>query len=496
MRRLAAAATLLVLCLLVLAGGLRLRQRIGAGWTGLGADSFAYIGAAKELYQNHRYAFRLPDWYPLADRQQPLPPGYGRLPAYPALLAVTTRPVGVPYEVIYSRGKAVQHVIDLGTCVLVGLIAWRLRGRRAGIVGLILAAASPQLGFYASTLLTETLATFLTMLTLWLWVEGLSAARGSPWEVRFLGLGGVAMGLAVLCRIDSLLLLGCLLIPLLLGRPGLRRGVGLALLALLLTYGPWLVRNTVVLGRPYVLAARATDVLGREMPRAAFFSWFATWIVDEEDQRSTLWCFFRPSCVSTIYSYPAEAFDSPAERAEVARLFSERARFGLTPAVDEGFARLAQRRLLAHPLRTLIVLPLRRVYRQFTYPSDQPLRSTAPVLPWPEMTQRLIPHLRVLCVGTTLLAICGFLAAGLPFRRRKRADDERPLPQTQCAMSAAWLLCAAIIVRSGALAVFGYVEVRYMEEVYPALLALCAVAICAGLSAFESLTRRALRRVP
>ena len=51
------------------------RAKTGDGWSFVGADSFAYVGAAKELVENHRYGFRLPDWY--KDRPHETQPGVG-----------------------------------------------------------------------------------------------------------------------------------------------------------------------------------------------------------------------------------------------------------------------------------------------------------------------------------------------------------------------------------------------------------------------------------
>ena len=60
---------------------------------------------------------------------------------------------------------------------------------------------------------------------------------------------------------------------------------------------------------------------------------------------------------------PGRAFDSPAQYAETAALAAEYNSNGddLTPRIDAGFARLAQQRIAAHPLRYYLWLPLGRV---------------------------------------------------------------------------------------------------------------------------------------
>src|SRR5262245_17868251 len=80
------------LCVLLLVAGAALRARVGRGWVFTGADGYAYMGAAAELVEKHRYAIRPPAWH-----KQPaaLPLGYCRLPGYPLFLAAVAAP-GTP----------------------------------------------------------------------------------------------------------------------------------------------------------------------------------------------------------------------------------------------------------------------------------------------------------------------------------------------------------------------------------------------------------------
>jgi 4-amino-4-deoxy-L-arabinose transferase-like glycosyltransferase len=456
-------AGLLLACLLAgLLAGLLVRQRLGRGWTFVGADSFAYVGAARELYEHHRFAIPMPDWYPPQERQKPVSPSYGRMPGYPALLAVATQPAALPYGTIFERAKQAQWLLDIGTCLLVFLMARRLSGTAGGFFALAFAALSPFLCLFANAVLAETLATFLYTLTLWLWLEALFSPPAQK-RVR-LALGGVTTALAVLVRIDALLLLLCLLIPWFFAkeRQQARGGILLALSLFLAVYGAWLGRNFVRFGQLHVLGGQC-DVRGKEMTHTAFFAWFATWLVDEVETPSTLYCLLRPECISNTAAYPKTAFDSLEERREVDRIFLLRARQGLSEATDAGFRDLTWRRLRDHPLRTLLVLPLRRAYHQWISRNDQPLRATTPVLPWPRVTRLFLPHLRTLSalyVGLALLGVFALL--------RCRAAP--------CRLAAA-LLGLAITSRSAALALIGFVDARYLLEVHPAILVLASVAV-------------------
>ena len=65
----------------------------------------------------------------------------------------------------------------------------------------------------------------------------------------------------------------------------------------------------------------------------------------------------------SVAKLPHRAFDTPAEYAETASLAAEYNGNGvnLTPALDAAFARLAQERIAAHPVRYYVWLPLGRV---------------------------------------------------------------------------------------------------------------------------------------
>src|SRR5271168_5447381 len=84
-----------------------------------------------------------------------------RLPGYPAFLALCFALFGVAnyHAVLY-----LQAIIDLGTCLLIGGLAAKICGQRAGRVALLLAALCPFTANYAASPLTETLSIFCVAL--------------------------------------------------------------------------------------------------------------------------------------------------------------------------------------------------------------------------------------------------------------------------------------------------------------------------------------------
>ena len=506
-----AAGALFLLCALYLA--LHTRKQIGQNWSFAGADTFNYIAGASELRGAGRYAMPPPTFYPLTERRRPVPPAYGRPPGYSAFLALVARPEHPEpdYERIGTAAKDAQHVVDLLTCALVFFVAHTLAGPIAAAVAVTFAALSPFLWLYANSILTECLSTLLTTLAVALWVFALRPQVPPRRAGVLFFLGGLAAGLNMLVRIDGVFLLPCLLAPLVLvrARPapdtetdtaastatdttpaaarrdltGLRL-CALALAGFLLAYGPWLARNYARFGQLHALGGQ-TDVAGREMRHTAFFLWFATWVVDEEQTPDTLYCFTKPRCVSLLDSYPPEAFDSPAERAEVGRLFTLRARNhnAYTPEIDAGSRRLALSRLRRHPIRTLIVLPLQRALHTWTSANDRPLQGTD-VLPWPQVMERVVPRLPGLSIATLLGGLIGILCLAL-------------LPRYRGARPAAALLTLVVLVRTAALALIGFTDSRYLIELHPILYALGGVllaALCAEVAEVTGLSRAARSR--
>jgi 4-amino-4-deoxy-L-arabinose transferase-like glycosyltransferase len=455
----------LALVLLLLGIGYAVRAQVARGLTFAGSDSYAYVGAAEELIEHGHYRFRVPLWYP--DRAVEPPPGYGRLPGYPLLLAALLMDRGhTPlreYKGIFERAKLAQRALDVLTCALVFLAAWRVSGWLAGLAALLFCALSPPLILYAGSILTETLATCLSAVTVVLSLLAVIEERSAGRARGLLCGAGVALACATLVRIDGVLLgagiLSLLLFRSLRGPLLSRRDVAAALLLAALCYAPWPVRNLLVFGDPHPVG-RICDARGREMPRTALFGWFATWVVRESQTPETLYCFFRAECVSRLSAYPAEAFDSPQERERLGQLLALRQREGISERVDQGFRDLARERLLRHPLRTLLWLPAQRAFHLWVSANDMPLRATG---------NKPGPATHGALVGLSVFLVVLAAAGALSLVRSGAGAARR----------AAVMLGLVLMARTGFLALIGFVDERYIIEVLPAAMILAGAGVSA-----------------
>lgn len=141
------------------------------------------------------------------------------------------------------------------TIVLIGVLARKLAGRRAGWIAAGLAALYPALWINDTVLMSE------SMFALMLVVVALVAYRS--WEEpgsrrRMFALGG-AIGVAALTRSEAVLLLPFVAMPLALGARGLHREARLRLLvtataALTLVLGPWVLFNLSRFEEPTLLS--------------------------------------------------------------------------------------------------------------------------------------------------------------------------------------------------------------------------------------------------
>ena len=120
-----------------------------------------------------------------------------RLPGYPMFLAACFRVFGMER---YFAVLLVQVAVDLWTCLLLGGVARRLWGERAGLAAVWLAAVCPFTANYTAAPLTE-------VLTLWcVAVAFYGLVRWSGGMDRWVLVLGGAMGFAILLRPEQGLL--------------------------------------------------------------------------------------------------------------------------------------------------------------------------------------------------------------------------------------------------------------------------------------------------
>jgi 4-amino-4-deoxy-L-arabinose transferase-like glycosyltransferase len=232
---------------LLAAGALGLVVRLAFGfgyWTNelLTRDEREYLSLARGLTSGRGFVY---DDEILSSHQEP----FGRAPGYPAFLALAGGGRSVTNSVPASV-KIAQSFVGAAGVVLLGLLAARLAGPRAGATAAALAAVYPPLVWVASYAWSEAIAWPLGLLVVWCFDRAAESRRDAAWKPA--AVAGVFTGLAILVRPSMLLF-----VPFALGWLAWRRGVTIALamaLAAALVIVPWSVRNVREYGR-FVLVA-------------------------------------------------------------------------------------------------------------------------------------------------------------------------------------------------------------------------------------------------
>ncbi len=398
-----------------------------------------------------------------------------RMPGYPVFLAAIYAVFGRADKTV----MVVQAVIDLTSCVLAALIATRLapasKRTLAAIIALWMTALCPFTANYTAVILTETLAIFLTTLTLLVFV----CIVGHPWMDRPLApsigssllraagwflLGGMLVGLGTLVRPETPLLLlawasffafagGAAWI----GRSWFWRVSWMAV-GLILPLLPWAVRNARTMGRIEFLAPRYAQTAGDYVP-VGFYDWTRTWMVRFGDAYLAPWKLNKaPILIGTL---PDSAFDSAAERARVAALLDSYNRdLRMSPIADRGFEELARERTARHPMRTYVFIPVLRACAIWFTPRIELLPYSGKL--WPPRAQLQGNPTEFKVTLWFEIFNCVYLGLACLGAWRCRRNP------------AVALLITFIVVRTAVLTQLQTVEPRYVIECFPALLAIGA----------------------
>lgn len=345
--------------LLALAAGLALRLWMLKKLFFVDGDSLVYGDIAKNLLTYGRYA--------LTGAGGQLVPTLIRLPGYPLFVALCFKIFGVEN---YFAVACVQIALDLLGCLLVAAFVRRIvpeRGHSAALVTLWLAALCPFTASYTTLVLAETptlLALALAMWAMALVNEGL--CRG---DLRW---GNVlwftfALTAAALLRPEGLLVavafsagLGWMVWK---SKIRTRKLIRMATVCALLALAPfavWTWRNWKVFHVFQPLAPRLANDPG-EATHPGWESWVKSWCLDYNSTYEIYWNV--PGDKLETSALPKRAFDTPAEYAATLTLANDYNSHGmeLTPEIDARFAQLADERVVAHPLRYYVWLPLGRV---------------------------------------------------------------------------------------------------------------------------------------
>jgi hypothetical protein len=293
-----------------------------------------------------------------------------RLPGYPLFLAACFKLFGMEN---YASAAWVQIGLELMGCLLLADVARRVAPakmrRGAAHCTLWMAALCPFTAVYAANPLTEGPTLFVIALAMWTAVRfadepGWRFALGFTFAVTY----------AALLRPDGALV-AVAFAPVLLGTlrrsrkraVGVGRMVAVCLLLAVLPFAAWTWRNWSTFRVIEPLAPRyATDP--GESTQAGWVSWVKTWCLDFVSTYEVYWNV--PGDTLYVAKLPARAFDSEEQYAETAALALDYNNNGesLTPEIDARFAKLAQERYAAHPLRSHVLLPVGRVVDMWLRP--------------------------------------------------------------------------------------------------------------------------------
>src|SRR5437763_3302173 len=212
----------------------------------LGGDDFYYHHGANLLVDGRGFVdpIQLLQFHRLTPGATH-PPGYIVALALPSLLRLRS----VLDHQMWSC------IIGAGTIVVVGMAGKEIAGPRVGLAAAAIAAVYPNVWFYDSVVMSETLILFTTALTI------LIAYRFARQPSVRLAIGlGVSVGITALTRAESILLVPILLVPLALWLrgPAMRRRLQLLAISAgvtLVTIAPWVGYNLVRFEHPVYLSS-------------------------------------------------------------------------------------------------------------------------------------------------------------------------------------------------------------------------------------------------
>ncbi len=219
------------------------------------SDATFYSGAANHLARGDGY---VDIWRSLAEGETLRTAHHP--PAWPSFLSIFSF-FGVQSQLGH---RLVGAVLGGGVVVLLGLVAWRIAGRKAGVAAAVLGGLHPTLIAADGSLMTETLGGALVLVVLLLGHRALAAPR--PGRMAVLG---AAIGVAALARGEGLFYLGLVALPVAViaarrAPDGLRTFVRAGVPAALGVFAvvlPWTIRNTLLFDEVVLISINDSTVL-------------------------------------------------------------------------------------------------------------------------------------------------------------------------------------------------------------------------------------------
>jgi hypothetical protein len=414
-----------------------------------------------------------------------------RVPGYSAFLALVYALSGREGEAARLPVMLAQAAIDLLCCFAIALIAARLvrmaggeaRARSAFCVALWLAALCPFTADYTSVLLTESWATCLTAISVYLLVRLTESCSEPFWPIERLraswdkspeywaALFALAVGATTLFRPESPLLLVIAFFALawnFTARGHFLRWLKLAAISGVVcaaTLSPWIVRNAFTL-REFQPLAPKDATLPNERPPLGFMAWEKTWLYRLSDSYAVTWKLNEENI--NLDDIPARAFDSESEKEQVAALLEQHNQDDyLSDETDAAFADIARRRTARHPLRTYFLVPLQRVLTIWFTPRNELLPFDSKIFPLADEWDTNGADL-VITLSLFFLNILFLIAALWGFVKLWRWHA-----RVRLALVA---IAAYILVRTAFLTTVEAPEPRYVLVCFPAILAFAAIA--------------------
>ncbi len=430
---------------LALAVGIALRIAFVATWHAPAGDGVHYYKLSQELTAHGRFALGPGE-----------PVTYVRMPGYPlflAYLAVRQAPISLERHLRFATGANV--VLDLATALLVFLILRRF-GVGPALTGVGMVLLCPILIRLSCYALTESLATFLATLELYL---ALCAMRGRL--LLYAVACGLVAGLAQLVRADAVAVAPAVGLALLWAEAPLKRRIAaLALcgIAAAVAFSPWPLRNLSRFGKPYFGGAVFRRVDGTPLP-VEILSWERTWASSAPGQSyiDLPFVFNQPLPITRPGIITPAMYDSEAEHKQVVAIFERYNRERFSPEVVAALGALAHARLRAHPLRTLVVLPLERIWHLWGPEPEWELPMRSPVV---------APHLLGLFDHLDLVLLAFALAGAALWLERGGRDERR--------LALIFLACIAARTAIFSFAIPNATNERYATEAYPMVIVLAA----------------------
>jgi hypothetical protein len=432
---------------LALLAGAALRIWMQGAFPQVSGDTLVYGNLARTLLLHGQFA--------LTDGSGVLHPTLLRLPGYPLFLALCFGLFGVGN---YNAVAYAQIALELAGCLLLADFVRRISSQGAASITLWLAALCPFTASYAVAPLTETLTLFVIALALW------ALARFDEHPEWWSALWFVfAVTGAALLRPDGALV-GLTLAPaLIMGlrhtvipRRKLARMVLVCILLALTPFAAWTARNWRVFHVFEPVTTRyATDPGEATYP--GWQRWVKTWCLDFVSTYDIYWNV--PGSKLDLTKLPSRAFDSPEQYEETVALAEAYDDNGqdISPDLDARFARLAQERVEAHPLRFYLWLPLGRLADMWLRPRVENLPIDLDWWVYAHHNQET----RISWAYAGLNALYLLLAlAGLWFRPKYWQ----------------WMV-AYMVLRSGLLMTLEAPEARYTLECFPMLFGLGGVGV-------------------